>query len=395
MIVFITPDTTAVARLTRTRELGEDDYVHIRPNETEAADLWKLLQGDDEVDAVVIGPNIDLDPALPLIRDIDARIPLVSIIVFTDDTSSAIRAALHAGACDVVTPSTSDLELGDILGRAIGRGHQRRAAATPIVDDEPDAEIITVASPRGGVGRTLVAASLATLLERAAPGEVVLVDLHLQSGDVAPLLALTPELSIGSIAARGADFDSADLKTILTKTDGGLHVLSAPQSLTSSVEVGAETVATALTLLRESFRYVVVDNAPTISEETFAVLDAADHVLLVCAPDVPSVRALGRMADALDELQITGLQRHLVLNRATERYGMPVRDIEAVIGLPATAVIPAAKDIAMTLNLGESFADLVHPRSAIAKGLRPLLETIAPDHVAPARSGRSLLGRNR
>src|SRR3712207_7016839 len=52
--------------------------------------------------------------------------------------------------------------------------------------------VITVASPKGGVGKTTVSTNLAIGLTEAAPQSTVLVDLDVQFGDVASALGLEP-----------------------------------------------------------------------------------------------------------------------------------------------------------------------------------------------------------
>ena len=53
--------------------------------------------------------------------------------------------------------------------------------------------MITIVSGKGGVGKSIIATNLALVLNRPHPGSVVLVDLSLQFGDIAALLAMTPE----------------------------------------------------------------------------------------------------------------------------------------------------------------------------------------------------------
>src|SRR3712207_8111320 len=56
--------------------------------------------------------------------------------------------------------------------------------------------VITVASPKGGVGKTTVSTNLALGLTEAAPQSTVLVDLDVQFGDVASALGLEPESTL-------------------------------------------------------------------------------------------------------------------------------------------------------------------------------------------------------
>lgn len=393
MMLLVTPDTTKAGQIARACDV-EVDFHHIEHARPDPALILSFIENND-VDVVVLGPEMDEDVGELLISDISAAHPFLGVLLFVRNKASSIRCAFRAGAADVLTPGMGDEEIAETIVQVRERmDHRFEIGAATIQNADTQSKVITVLSPRGGVGRTLVATSLAATLERRHPGEVVLVDLDLQGGDVAPLLGLSPHLSIASVAGRATEIDSADVKALLTQDQDGLHLLAAPQSLTAAVEVGPELVTAMLKLLSASFKYVVIDTGTYLSEVSLAALDSTTDLLLICAPDVPSVRALGRATDALDELRVIAPRRHLVVNKATARYGMPLRDIEAVSGMTPIAQVPAAKEIAMALNRGTQFQEVVHARSVVPKALKDLVAELAPERSS-ASTKRRLLGRAR
>ena len=54
-----------------------------------------------------------------------------------------------------------------------------------------------------------------------------------------------------------------------------------------------------LALLTQSFRYVVIDTASGLDENTLAALEYATDLLLISATDVPSIRATVKEIEAL------------------------------------------------------------------------------------------------
>ena len=66
---------------------------------------------------------------------------------------------------------------------AAGAAHVRRGA---------EGKIVTVFSPKGGVGRTMTACGLATIFARRHGRRTLLVDLDLQFGDCAIMMGLDP-----------------------------------------------------------------------------------------------------------------------------------------------------------------------------------------------------------
>ncbi len=85
--------------------------------------------------------------------------------------------------------------------------------------------MITVVSPKGGVGKTTVSTNLAVGLAGAAPQSTVVVDLDIQFGDVATALALTPEYTLPDAVHGRASEDTMVLKTFLTQHPSGLYAV--------------------------------------------------------------------------------------------------------------------------------------------------------------------------
>src|SRR6185503_19698357 len=92
-------------------------------------------------------------------------------------------------------------------------------------------EVIAVCGARGGLGVTTMAVNLAVRLAGLAQGDVGLVDLDLQRGDVAAFLNLTPSQSIAAIPAARGDVDEIFLHGILTRHTSGVFILPAPSQI--------------------------------------------------------------------------------------------------------------------------------------------------------------------
>ena len=88
--------------------------------------------------------------------------------------------------------------------------------------------MVSVVSPKGGVGKTTVATNLAVGLAQRVPNSTVLVDLDVQFGDVASALDLEPEHFLADAVHATAKRDSMVLKTFLTQHRSGLYVICAP-----------------------------------------------------------------------------------------------------------------------------------------------------------------------
>src|SRR3712207_8781604 len=82
------------------------------------------------------------------------------------------------------------------------------------------------------------------------------------------------------------------LKTYLPQPPSGLYAVCGSESPAAGDTVTADDVSRLLAQLAREFRYVVVDTAPGLSEQTLAALDRASDVVMLSSMDVPGVRGL-------------------------------------------------------------------------------------------------------
>src|SRR5439155_19580459 len=89
-------------------------------------------------------------------------------------------------------------------------------------------KIITIFSPKGGVGRSTVAVNLAAQIKQASNRTVCLVDASLFFGDVGVLMNLDNRTSIADLLPHVNEFDPEILEDVLATHPGGVKVLLAP-----------------------------------------------------------------------------------------------------------------------------------------------------------------------
>ena len=344
----------------------------------------------------LLGPSLEAQESVQLAAHLEHSDSASATVLFLRTLDPAImREALRAGVVDVLTPDVSDDELGDALARAREEAGERSPTAAPAADGEGLGQIITVFSTKGGCGKSLVASNLAILIAQRTQDNVALVDLNLQSGDLAIMLQMMPGLSIYDAAQSIDRIDADALKGYLTPHDSGVSLLAAPLEPSLAEAVPADAVARMLQMLRERFAYVVIDGPAFFTDQILAAIDVSDHIVLVGSLDVPSIKNL-RMA--LNTLQQLGRPRDeilTVLNRADSNVGLRTPEVEKSLGTTIDVRLPSSRDVPMSINQGAPLAgerrksDVV---DAIAQ-LLPKLTNIAPQEAVPSRGG--LFGRRR
>jgi pilus assembly protein CpaE len=337
-----------------------------------------IANGGTEV--VALGPDMPGDGVLELVRTFDHERPDISVLIVAPPSNGLLQSALRAGARDVIAPDSPAPELRAAFERAFESATHRRSAFDPGTDGDAitdDKRVIMCLCPKGGAGKTTVSTNLALGLAHVAPGEVVILDLDLQFGDVASALGLRPELSFADATRSVETLDATTLKAHLTVHPEELYVLCAPATPTEADDLTTVQVERVLELLIESFKYVVIDTPSGLDENTLAALEFATDLVLLSATDVPSVRATLKEMAALRQIGKSTQSWHFVLNRADARTGLTIPAIERAVGLPVDVAIPSSRAVPVSLNQGAPVVT-ADPRSPVSLAMLQLASRVAP-----------------
>ncbi|WP_222267566.1 AAA family ATPase [Modestobacter marinus] len=366
-----------------------DGDVHVLPAGRlpgDPARLFEQLLDGELPEVLVIGPDAPAEQVLTLAARLDVQCPGISVLLVARPEPQLLHAAMRAGIRDLLDPASDAVEIRAALDRAASAAAGRRRVLRPVEDTARyTGRVITVASPKGGVGKTTVATNLAIGLTSSAPQSTVLVDLDVQFGDVASALGLVPEYTLPDAVRGPASQDTMVLKTFLTQHPSGLYAVCGSESPAAGDTVTGEDVSRLLALLAREFRYVVVDTAPGLSEQTLAALDRASDVVMLSSMDVPGVRGLRKELDVLRELCMIPAGRHVVMNFADPKGGLSVRDVETTIGTGVDVVLPRSTAVPASTNQGVPLLESGR-RDPMTKELRRLVARFAATPlVSPKR----------
>ena len=308
--------------------------------------VWLDQHSDEYV--VALGPSLPLELALSYAEDLRITKPTVSVVLLRQgfDTEALTR-AMHAGVRDVVA---SDDEKG--LTKAVERAHQLYLALRGPGGARQMGRIVTVFSPKGGVGKTTSSVNLALALADKGSRKVCLVDLDLAFGDVAITMQLFPTHSIEQAVGSEDSIDLAMLEGLLTRHEDSLNVLAAPAHPDVRERVTPLLISRILRALRDGFDYIVVDTSPSFDDATLTALDETDECVVVATLDVPTLKNVKVALETMDMLNIARGHRHLFLNRADDEVGIGVDKVESILGMPVSAHARSAMDIVAATNSG-------------------------------------------
>ena len=391
-VLLLTPDQDFEGRV-RTALGPTTKIERVDPDALEQGARYAVplaLERHSGATIVFIGPDVPADSTLELAYEFDLQRPDISVVLCAPASADILSEALHAGVRDVFDPLAPSERILDAYKRATEAAARSRSRVAADDRTSSDSRVITVASPKGGSGKTTVASNLAIGLSRTAPNQVAIVDLDLQFGDIATALQLMPDSSIADAARAVSHLDTVGLKVLLAHHSSDLYALCAPNSPVDGERMTPAETARIISLLQQSFRYVVVDTTAGLGEHTLAALEAATDIVLICSMDVPGVRSFRTMLVTLDEIGLTAAQRHIVLTRADARVGLAVDDIERTIGRPIDVAIPSSRSVPLSVNQGTPILQVDQRRSPVTQALWQLTGRFAevPSTIGEQRRRR-------
>jgi MinD-like ATPase involved in chromosome partitioning or flagellar assembly len=310
------------------------------------------------------------------------------ILAAYGEPNGIVETGLAVGAADVLILPQSAETLMFALRKAA-----RVATATAA------GKIVTVFSPKGGSGKTVLATNLAVAAARSGQ-ETLLVDLDLQFGDSALTLAVAPRATITDLAASAGDVDSEKLKAFVSTDPGtGVAVLPAPQRPEEADMIGQAELAAILRAARDAYEAVVIDTGPLFDAAVLAALDHTDQLLLVSNPEVTSLKNVRIGLETIDRLGFDRDRVSLVANRLGAAGGVGHADIEQALDvriafeLPDDPEVPAAVNRALPVVVADEDSRFARAIAELLPSIFPSPEVIGQN--APAASHRRFRLRNR
>ena len=246
--------------------------------------------------------------------------------------------------------------------------------------------VITVFSPKGGTGKTVISTNVAAQLAKSEGRRTLLLDLDLQFGDAAIMLGLEPQKTIYDLVVAPGELDSEKLAGYVTKHQCGLDVLAAPLRPEDAELVVESKVTALIEVARTSYDAIVVDTSPFFHGPMLATLDRTDQLLVLCGLDVPTLKNVRLALQTLELLSFPGSRIEYVMNRASANVGLKTREVEEGLKVKVGHELPMDRNVQVCVNRGEP-AVLADPRSEFARGVATLTKQIAPK-TAPARQAK-------
>lgn len=229
--------------------------------------------------------------------------------------------------------------------------------------------LITIASGKGGVGKTTTAINLGAALNSFGK-DVIVLDANL----ITPNVGLHLGAPIVPVNLNHVLSGKAKINDAIYEHESGTKIVPSSLSVKELKKVNHIKLKEVGKKLKKMADYVIYDCAAGLGEEAIAAIEAADDLIIVTNPEIPAVTDALKASKLITSLgkNIKGVIITRVKNSKAE---MPIENVEEMLELPILGIVPEDENIPMSVVLKDAIVH-THPRSGAAKAYRKIAAKI-------------------
>jgi pilus assembly protein CpaE len=329
-----------------------------------------------------------LEGQAPTVRS--AAIIMVAASAFAAVPLPALEKLVDATGgipCVLITPQLSPEQLMSVMRIGV-----RLAVPLPLDKDRLTAElaslagkkslesvragrVLTIVSPKGGAGTTLIAANLAYALAKRPGKRVLVIDLVRRFSDANLFLSdSAPSATIVDLSRQIDRLDQKLFDSSLMHISDSLHLLPGAGDPIKAADVLPEHVERLFALARPRYDAVVLDGGTTIDATTLPALDKSETIFIVLTQMFPHLYAGKRLVEILTELGYDKSKLSVIANRYDKNARIDGATLHEALGIPVAHTLPADDKAAeLALNQGAPL-ETATKSSALAQELDKIAE---------------------
>jgi septum site-determining protein MinD len=206
--------------------------------------------------------------------------------------------------------------------------------------------IIDVCSGKGGVGKTTIAANLGVALQSLGK-KVVVVDCNLTTSHLSFLFGdFSHDKTINNFLRNECRLEDA-----ICTHRSGLKFVPASAELSDLINVDVDDLKGKLNEAFRDFDFVLLDSAPGLGREALVPLLAADEILFVANPYIPSLADIVKCNKLLLSIESGQSVLGVILNRVRKKkYEISVEETRQFTELPVIGTIPEDENVLECTN---------------------------------------------
>jgi len=147
-------------------------------------------------------------------------------------------------------------------------------------------DVISIVSPKGGVGKTSITVNLGIALVKYLYKKVIVIDTNAYAANLSFYLGM-PHLPI---TLNDMIKWKLPAEKVTYEHESGLHVIPASLSIENEKDIiNKLNLKRLINEIRRKYDYILLDSAPGMGEDVRSIIEISDEIILVTTPDTPTL----------------------------------------------------------------------------------------------------------
>ncbi len=308
----------------------------------------------------------------------DPKSPAI-FLYFSEISTASLAKALRMGARECFAYPIDEEEFQEAVSRVFARAAGKLNTGAP--------RIVSFLGCKGGVGTSFLAANAASFLSRERQGQVLLIDLDLQYGQLGYFFDIDPQQTLAD--AVNHELDLAYLQSILYHRDRNLQILAAPTRLEEGEGIGPEHVEKLLGNLKKlpGCGWIVIDASHRFDEVTLKAVELSDKLILVTAPSIPALSNAKKLLELLRLLGLEKLATELWLNAWQKDEDLSLEEMANFLGRAVSGSVRFNhREVSRSINEGRLLTETA-PRHPVCQDVKTMVSRIKGEEASENGNG--------
>lgn len=284
-----------------------------------------------------------------------------------------LRRAMRAGAREYLVRPIKPKEMTRVIQDVLEEEKRRKLVAE---SGRLRGDVFTVMGPKGGIGKTSLAANLAVALAVETTQRVAIVDLATQLGDVAMMMDVVPERTIADLVDMTRSLEPEMLDSFLSTHPSGVKVLAAPMEIDHHTPPSPAMVRQIVEGLAKTCDYVVIDGDYLLTPVLWAALELTTVIFMLTSADASSIRNARQFLEVLRAEGYGDDKVKLVVNYPYQENGVATGELSRILNYPIFWKMPHDGTCSQCINLGQPFVQ-ARPKAKISQNILELARTMS------------------
>lgn len=341
-------------------------------------------------DVILIGVGEPMERPLQTVESLQSLLPETPIIVYSDSKEiETIRKAMMAGARDFLSRPIRPETLRASVLSALESEEKKKLRQLGQIPSAPTAgTVVTIFGAKGGIGKSTVTTNLAVALAGLERSSVCVVDLDNGFGDIAGMLDVRPERTLGDMVRDIDLIERDDISRYVTRHElTDLDILAGPTVLEWR-SITPDQVRRVVDFLASHYDTVLLDTSGMLNELAEMAVDVATIVLWITTTEFASVKDSLEAMRALKMLSYSQERVRIVMNAISPDDGVRPSVVQDALQRDVFWNIPYDKKVRQGTHLGQPIV-ITAPQSIAAKSLMDLAKVVAGGRIEKQGKARS------